>query len=59
MFTTQEAAASIKRFFAWALAIDRTFDAKGRLIQLNEDFQFTKFRYDSTDLLIEKTDYLG
>jgi len=45
--------------FSHAIAIDRTFDAKGRLIQLDEGSHSTKFSYDPTDLLIEKIDCLG
>ncbi len=45
--------------FSHAYTINRTFDAKGRLIQLDEGCHSTKFSYDSTDLLIEKIDYLG
>ncbi len=45
--------------FSHDYSIHRTFDAKGRLIQLDEGSHSTQFSYDPTDLLIEKIDYLG
>jgi RHS repeat-associated protein len=41
------------------LVIHRTFDAKGRLINLQENERQTCFTYNNCDELIEKTDYLG
>ena len=41
------------------LLIERTFDAKGRMVLLKEGDHLTHFSYNSSDQLIEKKDYLG
>ncbi|MES2273052.1 MAG: RHS repeat-associated core domain-containing protein [Chlamydiota bacterium] len=41
------------------LILERTFDAKGRLRILNENDYEIRFDYNTSDELIEKTDYLG
>jgi RHS repeat-associated protein len=45
--------------FAQNLTIQRTFDEKGRVVTLQEGEHTTQFAYNSSDELIEKTDYLG
>lgn len=45
--------------FSGKLAIDRTFDAKGRVCSIKENDHITRFTYNAWDDLIEKTDYLG
>lgn len=45
--------------FSNRLIIERTFDAKGRIINLKEGAHKTQFSYNGSDELIEKTDYLG
>ena len=41
------------------MSIERTFDGKGRIIHLQEGDHETRFSYNASDELIEKTDYLG
>jgi RHS repeat-associated protein len=41
------------------MSIGRTFDAKGRVCALTENDHETRYAYNSSDELIEKTDYLG
>jgi RHS repeat-associated protein len=41
------------------MIIQRTFDAKGRLYNLKEVDHETRYAYNNSDELIEKTDYLG
>lgn len=45
--------------FSNRLTIERTFDEKGRIIHSQEGAHATKFSYNASDELIEKTDYLG
>jgi RHS repeat-associated protein len=45
--------------FAQNKIIQRSFDSKGRLITLQEGDHTTRFAYNSSDELIQKTDYLG
>ena len=45
--------------FSNGLVIGRTFDVKGRLKVLQEGDQETRFDYNASDELTEKTDYLG
>jgi RHS repeat-associated protein len=45
--------------FSNGLTIRRTFDDKGRLTLLQEDDHETRFNYNASDELIQKTDYLG
>lgn len=45
--------------FSGTLAIDRTFDAKGRVSSMKENDHVTRFIYNPWDDLVEKTDYLG
>jgi RHS repeat-associated protein len=45
--------------FSNRLIIERTFDATGRIVHLKEGARETQFSYNSSDELIEKTDYLG
>jgi YD repeat-containing protein len=45
--------------FSNGLVIHRTFDDKGRLKLLQEGDHETRFDYNASDELIEKTDYLG
>ena len=49
----------MKFHFRAKLAIDRTFDAKGRLCIIKKNDRITSFSYNAWDDLIEKTDYLG
>jgi YD repeat-containing protein len=45
--------------FSNGLVIGRIFDTKGRLKVLTENDRETRFDYNASDELIEKTDYLG
>jgi RHS repeat-associated core domain len=45
--------------FSNGLVINRTFDDKGHLKVLNENDHETRFDYNASDELIQKTDYLG
>ncbi len=45
--------------FAQNKIIQRSFDGKGRLITLQEGAHITRFDFNSSDELIQKTDYLG
>jgi RHS repeat-associated protein len=45
--------------FSNRLSIERTFDGKGRIVHSQEGDHETRFSYNASDELIEKTDYLG